>query len=81
MFILIVTWFYYGQPPVNSQTQFSTTERCEAARQAIYQEASRLKDEAIASATASAIAAGRAGMITLQSNPLFPTVSAACAQQ
>ena len=45
MFLLLVTWFYYGQPPQASQTAFSTAQRCEAAKQQILDDARRLRAE------------------------------------
>jgi hypothetical protein len=44
-FVLLVTWFYYGQPPAASQTQFSSMEACQAARESVLGEAIRLKSE------------------------------------
>jgi hypothetical protein len=44
--VLLVTWFYYGQPPANSQTQFSSVEACQVARASIMQDAARLKSDA-----------------------------------
>jgi hypothetical protein len=45
MFILLVTWFYYNQPPQNSQTSFGSERTCEAARLQILGEARRLNAE------------------------------------
>jgi hypothetical protein len=67
--VLLVTWFYYGQPPATSQTQFSSMETCEAARQAVLRDAMRLKSDAERDQK---LAQGL-------SNPIIPSVSAVCA--
>jgi hypothetical protein len=70
--VLLVTWFYYGQPPTTSQTQFPTIEACIVARDDVLRDAARLKSNADAE-----VARLRSqGMI---SNPIVPTVSAVCA--
>jgi len=43
--LLLVTWFYYSQPPSSYQTAFDSTEKCEAARVALMAEAKRLRAE------------------------------------
>jgi hypothetical protein len=72
--VLLVTWFYYGQPPVTSQTQFASTAACEAARVLIFQDAYRLKIDAERD-----VAQKRAQGIIY--NAVIPTVSAVCAAQ
>lgn len=42
-FILLVTWFYYGQPPTASQVEFSSLQACVEARDTVLQDAARLK--------------------------------------
>jgi hypothetical protein len=71
-FILMVTWFYYGQPPSTSHTEFTSMEACTVARDAVFQDAARLKSDADRE-----VARLRSqGTI---SNPIIPTVSAVCA--
>jgi hypothetical protein len=72
--ILLVTWFYYGQPPVSSQTEFTSMERCTVARDAMLQDAARLKSEADANVE-------RLRAQGIMSNPIVPKVSAVCAVQ
>jgi hypothetical protein len=70
--VLLVTWFYYGQPPSNSQTQFLSLEACQVARDSVLRDAARLKAEADKE-----VERLRAqGTIY---NPIVPTVSAVCA--
>lgn len=70
--LLLVTWFYYGQPPANSQTQFSSMETCEIARQSVLRDAARLKVDAEKD-----VQQKRAQGIIY--NPIIPTVSVICA--
>jgi hypothetical protein len=35
MSLLLVTWFYFGQPPHSYQVEFSTVEACQAAKLAV----------------------------------------------
>jgi hypothetical protein len=72
--ILLVTWFYYGQPPANSQAQFTSMEACIIARESILRDAVRLKSEAERRVEE----LRRQGVIY---NPIIPTVSAICATQ
>jgi hypothetical protein len=74
VFILMVTWFYYGQPPATSQAQFTSMEACNVARNAVLADAARLKSD-IDLETAKKRAQG------ILSNPIIPTVSAVCAAQ
>jgi hypothetical protein len=32
LYVLMVTWFYFNQPPLNYQTEFSSAELCQSAR-------------------------------------------------
>jgi hypothetical protein len=73
-FILLVTWFYYGQPPASSQAQFTSMEACLAARNAVVQDAGRLKQD-------SDLEVERKRAQGIISNPIVPTVSAVCAAQ
>jgi len=70
--VLLVTWFYYGQPPANSQTQFSSIEACQVAREAILRDAGRLRADA-----QKEVEQKRAQGIMY--NPAIPTVSVVCA--
>jgi hypothetical protein len=71
-FILMVTWFYYGQPPVSSQADFDSIEGCTTARNAVLQDAARLKSEA-------EFEVARKRTQGIIYNPVIPTVSAVCA--
>lgn len=42
MFLLLVTWFYFNQPPHTTQVSFGTEQACQAARQQMLGEARRL---------------------------------------
>jgi hypothetical protein len=76
--ILLVTWFTYGQPPSSYQTQFSSEQLCEAARQKITGEQVRLAAEEIArNEELKREMAGR-GMV---GPPAIPTVTTVCAAQ
>jgi hypothetical protein len=73
--ILMVTWFYYGQPPVSSQAEFTSMEACRAAQASVIQDAARLKSD-----SDTEVARLRAQGTIL--NPIPPpTVSAVCAAQ
>lgn len=43
--ILLVTWIIAGEPPSSYQTQFSSMESCQAARQAVLQDGVRINSE------------------------------------
>jgi hypothetical protein len=73
-FILIITWFYFGQPPVSSQAEFTSMEACANARDAVLQDAARLKSDSDLE-VAKLLAQG------IISHPPIPTVSAVCAAQ
>jgi hypothetical protein len=72
--ILLVTWFYYGQPPASSQAQFNSMEACTMARESILRDAARLKSDE----DRKAAELRKQGTIY---NPIIPTVSAVCATQ
>jgi hypothetical protein len=72
--ILLVTWFYFGQPPVTSQTQFTSMEACQTAHDSILRDATRLK------ANADMEVARLRAQGTIY-NPVVPIVSAVCAVQ
>jgi hypothetical protein len=72
MTVLLVTWFYYGQPPASTQTLFSSMEACQIARVAVAREAARLKDDAEKEVE-------RLKSQGVMFNPIIPTFSAVCA--
>ena len=74
MIILLVTWFYYNQPPQSTHTAFKTEQACEVARQQILNDASRLEANRQAEIQQDA----QRGVI---SNPIAPTVSVVCVHQ
>lgn len=75
MIILLVTWFYYNQPPQSTHTAFKTEQACEVARQQILNDASRLEANRQAEIQQDA----QRGVI---SNPIpAPTVSAVCVHE
>jgi hypothetical protein len=45
MYVLLVTWFAFNQPPVNSQMVFASAQACEVARKQVIGEGVRLKRE------------------------------------
>ena len=45
MFLLLVTWLIYNQPPVSSQSEFTSMANCEAAKSQIVAEEERLSRE------------------------------------
>ena len=72
--VLFVTWFYYGQPPVSSQIQFESMEKCSGAREVLLFDAGRLRFQAEQEVKLKAAQ----GIIY---NPVVPTVSAICVVQ
>jgi TPR repeat protein len=44
-FVLLVTWFYFGQQPTNYQVEFVGRDHCDEARQAVLAEAERLRPQ------------------------------------
>lgn len=45
MFLLLVTWFYFNQPPQSSQVSFGSDQACQTARRQMLNEAKRLNDD------------------------------------
>lgn len=71
MFLLIVTWFYYNQPPQAVQMAFNSEQTCQAARQQMLTEAVRLNEARDAQVRRDP-----------NYNPIpAPTVSAICARR
>jgi len=71
MFLLLVTWFYYNQPPQSSQVVFGSDQACQATRQQMLAEARRLNAERDAQVQRDP-----------NYNPLpAPTVSAVCTKR
>jgi hypothetical protein len=75
MYVLLITWFYYGQPPVISREEFNTPAACETARLRILDDGNRMKREAL---TAEASQSGNGDLAAAASGPIYPTVSAVC---
>ena len=74
--LLMVVWFYYGEPPATSHTEFNSMATCQAARREILLSATKLKYEAETEAQE----AQQRG-ITNMWHPPAPTVSAVCVSQ
>jgi hypothetical protein len=75
MFIRMVTWFFFNQPPASFQTTFNTEKACEAARNAVLADQRRLKAD---QESIPRVRATPSGGIEY-SNPIpAPTVSAVC---
>lgn len=72
-YVLLVTWFAYGQPPSNYQTVFDSERACGLARSAVLAEAERMGDEVRAAVAA---AAKRGTYVPASASP--PKVSAVC---
>jgi hypothetical protein len=72
-YVLLVTWFAYGQPPSNYQTTFDSERACGLAKFAVLQEADRMADEV---RTAVAAAAKRGEIVPASASP--PKVSVVC---
>lgn len=77
MFVLVVTWFYFNQPPTIYQSAFASSDLCESAKAAVLADAQRLKDAAIAGSTQRR----SDGSVAIFSNPIYPTASAICQKQ
>ncbi len=75
-YVLLVTWFAYGQQPSSYQTIFNTTEACAAARLAVMMEAQRMLD----GLKAHVAAAAQAGKV-VPASAEAPTVSTVCTPQ
>jgi hypothetical protein len=78
MYILMVTWFVWNQPPATSQTSFSSAKACEAARTAVLADQRKLEAAQESIPRMSKLPDGQ----TVISNPApAPTVSTVCAAQ
>jgi len=75
-YVLLVTWFVYGQPPGSYQTLFNSAEACATARAAVSSEAQRMLDDV----KARVAAAAREGKF-LPATASAPTVSTVCTPQ
>jgi hypothetical protein len=75
MYVLLITWFYYGQPPVISREEFNTPAACETARLRILDDGNRMKREAV---TAEASRSDNGEPAATAPGPIYPTVSAVC---
>jgi hypothetical protein len=75
-FILLVTWFAYGQPPSSYQTVFNSAEACGKARQALVAEAERMRMD-VGNRAAAAAKEGK----YLPASEAAPKVSAICTPQ
>ena len=76
--ILLVTWFVVGQPPVTSQTPFSSVLSCQVGRTAVLNERDRLVAEAQANYQKAEAAARAMGALGLSYGLSVPTVAATC---
>jgi hypothetical protein len=79
--ILLVTWFVPGQPATSYQSAFSSAEACEAARVAVFAEATRLKAQRDQNAIEQARATNNSPAFFLAAAPPAPTVTAVCMAQ
>lgn len=75
-YVLLVTWFAYGQPPSSYQTVLNSAEACATARLAVMMEAQRMLDEFRVS-----LDAARQRGTVLAPGAGAPRVSAACTPQ
>ena len=75
-FVLLVTWFAYGQPPSSYQAVFNSAEACGKARQALLMEAESMR----MNAGYRAVAAAKEGKY-LPASQAAPKVSAVCTPQ
>jgi hypothetical protein len=76
-FTLLVTWLVYNQPPASYQTEFSSQQACEAARNQIVKEQNRLAGNAIAENQALKAEWAGKGIVGPPSIPEVATVCAA----
>ncbi len=74
--LMMVTWFYFGEPPQSSNAEFGSMEACQAARHEVFRSATRLKYEAETEAQT-----GWQRGITNMPHLPAPTVSAICVAQ
>ena len=75
-YILLVTWFAYGQPPSSYQVIFNTAEACASARMAVMFEAERILND-----VKERVAAAAKQGTYLPASASAPTVSTACTPQ
>jgi hypothetical protein len=75
LYVLMVTWFYFNQPPVNYQTEFNSAELCQSARFDLLHEEIRLRQE-----SEERLKQDQARGIIRGSIPT-PTLSAVCAKK
>ena len=71
--LLIVTWFYFGEPPQTSHVEFGSMNACQTARREILHSATQLKYEAETEAQE----AWQRGITNIAHLPA-PTVSVVC---
>ena len=69
--ILLVTWFYAGQPPAITQVAFSTLATCASAQSAVLNEAQAIRERT----QQRVMEDFKRGF---QTNPSIPTASAIC---
>jgi hypothetical protein len=79
-FLLLVTWFVQGQPPASYQAQFSSLDTCEAAKEAVFKDADRLRRQVLAESIFKGKALGIPENVA-SAGAILPTVTAACAAQ
>lgn len=75
-YVLLVTWFAYGQPPNSYQVVLNSAQACAKAQMAVQFEAKRLLDE-VKERVAAAASRGQ----YLPASASAPTVSTACTPQ
>jgi hypothetical protein len=68
-FILLVTWFVYGQQPSNYQVQFDSVDACQTARHALLEEAEQMRENRAAKLNASEPAPPPAPMVSAICTP------------
>jgi hypothetical protein len=78
--ILMVTWFYMGQPPASSIIHFNSMEACLAARHSIVRDATQLQYDAHVEAEAQGTSqvSNPRGSVTVITLASAPRVSAVC---
>jgi hypothetical protein len=79
-YVLLVTWIIHGQPPSSYQTQFTSSDKCITARDAVLADGQRIKNEFDQRQIAAAQATGAPPAIFLAGN-IAPEVSAICTAQ
>jgi hypothetical protein len=79
-FVLLVTWFIQGQPPSHSQTPFTSSEACEAAKAAVFADANRLRQSIYDDAVRNGRALGLPDNIS-GAGAVLPNLTAVCVAQ